>query len=48
VLVAGLEAAPEVVRYHSTARDLVHDMLHRCRNADERLRRIAREMNLPR
>jgi tetratricopeptide (TPR) repeat protein len=47
-LITGLEAAPEVVRYHFTARELVHDMLRRCRNADERLRRIAREMNLPR
>ncbi|HEY8473639.1 MAG TPA: helix-turn-helix domain-containing protein [Natronosporangium sp.] len=47
-LLAGLEAAPQVVRYHTTARGLVHDLLHRCRQVDERLRRLAREMNLPR
>jgi transcriptional regulator with XRE-family HTH domain len=46
-LATGLRMAPEVVRHHFLARELIRDVLRRCRNADERLRRIAREMNLP-
>jgi transcriptional regulator with XRE-family HTH domain len=46
-LATGLRRAPEVVRYHYLARELVRGLLHRRRNADELLRRVARDLNLP-